>query len=187
MPMSRSTAALLVLGLYGAAMIAIALWGGRRTHNGNDFFPPTTWQVSNIRAGTGAGNVIPGEAEVLFNFRFSTASTPEGLRERVEQILARNNVRFDAQWELGAKPYLTDAGSLVDAVVAAVGAVAGIAPQLSTTGGTSDGRFLAEICPHVIELGPTNATIHKVNEYVPLVDLELLPQMYRAILERLLR
>ena len=127
----------------------------------------------------------PARASASSNF--STASTPEGLRERVEQILARNNVRFDAQWELGAKPYLTDAGSLVDAVVAAVGAVAGIAPQLSTTGGTSDGRFLAEICPHVIELGPTNATIHKVNEYVPLVDLELLPQMYRAILERLLR
>lgn len=166
---------------------AIAEMANTVWDNGNDFFPPTTWQVSNIHAGTGAGNVIPGEAEVLFNFRFSTASTPEDLRERVEQILARNDVRFDVQWELGAKPYLTDAGSLVDAVVEAVSAVGGIAPELSTTGGTSDGRFLAEICPHVIELGPTNATIHKVNEYVPLVDLELLPQMYRAILERLLR
>jgi succinyl-diaminopimelate desuccinylase len=154
--------------------------------NGNDFFPPTTWQVSNIQAGTGATNVIPGEAEVLFNFRFSTASTPESLRERVGQILTRNGVRCDLNWELGAKPYLTDAGMLVDAVVEAIGEVAGIAPQLSTTGGTSDGRFLSEICPHVIELGPTNATIHKVNEYVPLADLDVLPRMYRAILERLL-
>jgi succinyl-diaminopimelate desuccinylase len=154
--------------------------------NGNDFFPPTTWQVSNIQAGTGATNVIPGEAEVLFNFRFSTASTPESLRQRVAEILTRNGVSCDVSWELGAKPYLTDAGLLVDAVVEAIGDVAGIAPQLSTTGGTSDGRFLSEICPHVIELGPTNATIHKVNEYVPLADLERLPGMYRAILERLL-
>jgi succinyl-diaminopimelate desuccinylase len=154
--------------------------------NGNDFFPPTTWQVSNIQAGTGAANVIPGEAEVLFNFRFSTASTPESLRQRVADILTRNGVRCDLNWELGAKPYLTDAGVLVDAVVEAIGDVAGIAPQLSTTGGTSDGRFLSEICPHVIELGPTNATIHKVNEYVPLADLHVLPRMYRAILERLL-
>lgn len=155
--------------------------------NGNDFFPPTTWQVSNLKAGTGATNVIPGEAEVLFNFRFSTASTPQSLRDRVDEILARGGVRCALDWELGAKPYLTDAGALVDAVIEAIGAVAGIAPQLSTTGGTSDGRFLSEICPQVIELGPTNATIHKVNEYVPLADLEMLPQMYRAILERLLR
>jgi len=155
--------------------------------NGNDFFPPTTWQVSNLKAGTGATNVIPGEAEVLFNFRFSTASTPQSLRDRVDEILARGGVRCALDWELGAKPYLTDAGALVDAVIEAIGAVSGIAPQLSTTGGTSDGRFLSEICPQVIELGPTNATIHKVNEYVPLADLEMLPQMYRAILERLLR
>lgn len=154
--------------------------------NGNDFFPPTTWQVSNMRAGTGATNVIPGEAEVLFNFRFSTASTPESLRERAQQILSRSGVQCDLDWELGAKPYLTDVGVLVDAVVEAIGDVAGISPQLSTTGGTSDGRFLSEICPHVIELGPTNATIHKVNEYVPLADLAVLPGMYRAILERLL-
>jgi succinyl-diaminopimelate desuccinylase len=166
---------------------AIAEMAGTVWDNGNDFFPPTTWQVSNIRAGTGATNVIPGEAEVLFNFRFSTASTPESLRERVQQILTRNRVRCALDWELGAKPYLTDAGVLVDAVVEAIGDVAGIAPQLSTTGGTSDGRFLSEICPNVIELGPTNATIHKVNEYVPLADLDALPLMYRAILERLLR
>jgi succinyl-diaminopimelate desuccinylase len=154
--------------------------------NGNDFFPPTTWQVSNIRAGTGAANVIPGEAEVLFNFRFSTASTPESLRERVQQILKRSGVQGDIDWELGAKPYLTGVGVLVDAVVEAIRAQAGIATELSTTGGTSDGRFLSEICPNVIELGPTNATIHNVNEYVPLADLDVLPGLYRAILERLL-
>jgi succinyl-diaminopimelate desuccinylase len=153
---------------------------------GNDFFPPTTWQISNMRAGTGATNVIPGEAEILFNFRFSTASTPEGLKQRVDDILARSGVRGTLDWELGAKPYLTDAGVLVDAAVAAIREAAGFAPELSTTGGTSDGRFLAEICPNVIELGPTNATIHKVNENVPLADLEILPRLYRGILERLL-
>ena len=129
----------------------------------------------------------PAKREVMFNFRFSTASTPEGLQQRVAEILARNNVQCDLRWELGAKPYLTDAGVLVDAVVQAIQEVEGIRPQLSTTGGTSDGRFLAQICPHVIELGPTNATIHKVNEYVPLADLERLPNMYRVVLERLLR
>ena len=164
------------------AEMAATVWD-----HGNDFFPPTTWQVSNMRAGTGATNVIPGEAEVLFNFRFSTASTPEGLQQRVAEILQRNRVQCDLSWELGAKPYLTDAGALVDAVVEAIQEVEGIRPELSTTGGTSDGRFLSQICPHVIELGPTNATIHKVNEYVPLSDLERLPKMYRVLLERLLR
>jgi succinyl-diaminopimelate desuccinylase len=166
---------------------AIAEMANTIWDNGNDFFPPTTWQVSNLRAGTGATNVIPGEAEVLFNFRFSTASTPEGLRERVGDILARNGVEGDLDWELGAKPYLTDAGILVDAVVEAIRDVAGFSPELSTTGGTSDGRFLAQICRNVIELGPTNATIHKVNENVPLVDLEVLPRLYRRILEQLLQ
>ena len=163
------------------AQLAATVWD-----NGNDFFPPTTWQISNIRAGTGATNVIPGEAEVLFNFRFSTASTPESLQQRVERILQEKGVEFDVAWELGAKPFLTEPGALVEAVVEAVRDVEGVTPELSTTGGTSDGRFLAEICPHVIELGPTNATIHKVNEYVPLADLELLPRMYRGVLERLL-
>lgn len=164
------------------AQMAQTVWD-----NGNDFFPPTTWQVSNMRAGTGAGNVIPGEAEVVFNFRFSTASTPQGLRERVQQILAGNGVEGDVAWSLDAKPYLTDAGALVDAVMGAVEQGIGIRPELSTTGGTSDGRFLAEICPNVIELGPTNATIHKVNEHVPLADLDPLALVYRLTLERLLR
>ena len=164
------------------AEMASTIWD-----HGNDFFPPTTWQVSNIRAGTGVANVIPGEAEVLFNFRFSTASTPESLQKRVQEILQRSGVKYDVAWELGAKPYLTDPGPLVEAVMEAIREVEGIDPELSTTGGTSDGRFLSEICPHVIELGPTNASIHKVNEYVPLADLERLPRMYQVVLERLLR
>jgi succinyl-diaminopimelate desuccinylase len=163
------------------AEMATTVWD-----RGNDFFPPTTWQVSNLRAGTGATNVIPGEAEVLFNFRFSTASTPDELQKRVHEILARNGVKCAVDWELGAKPFLTDPGVLVEAVTEAIREVEGIAPELSTTGGTSDGRFLAEICKHVIELGPTNATIHKINEYVPLADLERLPQMYSRVLARLL-
>ena len=163
------------------AQLAKTVWD-----HGNDFFPPTTWQVSNIQAGTGATNVIPGEAEVLFNFRFSTASTPDDLQRRVERILKESGVEFDVAWELGAKPFLTASGVLVDAVTDAIRDVEGVTPELSTTGGTSDGRFLAEICPNVIELGPTNATIHKVNEYVPLVDLEQLPHMYRRLLARLL-
>jgi succinyl-diaminopimelate desuccinylase len=166
---------------------AIAEMAATTWDHGNDFFPPTTWQVSNMRAGTGATNVVPGEAEVLFNFRFSTASTPEGLQQRVQEILQRSGVECEIAWELGAKPYLTDTGRLVDAVMQAIREVEGIDPELSTTGGTSDGRFLAEICPQVIELGPSNATIHKINEYVPLVDLERLPKMYRVVLERLLR
>lgn len=163
------------------AELAATVWD-----HGNDFFPPTTWQVSNLSAGTGAANVVPGEAVVLFNFRFSTASTPDDLRSRVEGILHRNGVEFDLDWDYGAKPYLTGRGELVDAVAAAIRTDEGIEPELSTTGGTSDGRFLAEICPQVIELGPTNATIHKVNEYVPLEDVERLPRLYRAVLERLL-
>jgi succinyl-diaminopimelate desuccinylase len=163
------------------AELASTVWD-----HGNDFFPPTTWQVSNFRAGTGATNVVPGEAEVLFNFRFSTASTPESLRTRVEDILARSGVDFAIDWDYGAKPYLTDRGDLVEAVVKAIRASEGIEPELSTTGGTSDGRFLAEICPQVIELGPTNATIHKVNECVALEEIERLPHLYRTALEQLL-
>jgi len=164
------------------AELASTVWD-----HGNDFFPPTTWQVSNLRAGTGATNVVPGEAEVLFNFRFSTASTPESLRQRVESILKNNGVEFDIDWDYGAKPYLTGQGDLVDAVVNAIQRTEGIEPELSTTGGTSDGRFLAEICPQVIELGPTNATIHKVNECVALEEVERLPGLYCSVLEQLLR
>ena len=154
--------------------------------HGNDFFPPTTWQVSNFRAGTGAGNIIPGEAECEFNFRFSTASTVESLQKRVGQILESNGVKHDLAWEYGAKPYFTDRGNLVDAVTRAIKQVAGIEPELSTGGGTSDGRFIADICPEVIEFGPLNATIHKIDECIALDDLEMLPKIYREMLVNLL-
>ncbi|HTP97161.1 MAG TPA: succinyl-diaminopimelate desuccinylase [Burkholderiales bacterium] len=154
--------------------------------NGNDFFPPTTWQVSNIRAGTGATNVIPGEAECLFNFRFSTASTVESLKQRTQEILDRNGVKYELEWEYAARPFLTGGGELVEAITAAIKDVTGIEPELSTTGGTSDGRFIVDICPQLIEFGPTNATIHKLNECIALDDLERLPRIYRGVLERLL-
>jgi succinyl-diaminopimelate desuccinylase len=152
---------------------------------GNDFFPPTTWQVSNIHGGTGASNVIPGTVVVDFNFRFSTESTPEGLQQRLQAVLERHGLTFDLQWTLGGLPFLTRPGRLVAAVQAAIRAETGIETQLSTTGGTSDGRFIARICPEVIELGPTNATIHKIDENVPLSDIEPLTAIYRRVLENL--
>lgn len=153
---------------------------------GNDHFPPTTWQVSNIHGGTGAVNVIPGVVELRFNFRFSTASTPDDLRARVHAILDRHGLDYDLAWTLGARPFLTERGALVDAVQAAVRDEVGIRAELSTTGGTSDGRFIATICPQVVELGPVNATIHKVNECVAVADLPRLSGIYARVLERLL-
>jgi succinyl-diaminopimelate desuccinylase len=153
---------------------------------GNEYFPPTTWQISNLNAGTGAGNVIPGTAHVRFNFRFSTASTVETLQTRVHGILDRHGVEYDLAWSYDGRPYLTGKGDLVDAVARAIKKETGIETQLSTTGGTSDGRFIADICPQVVEVGPTNATIHKINECIRLDDLELLPKIYRQILVELL-
>lgn len=153
---------------------------------GNEFFPPTTWQISNIAGGTGATNVIPGEVAILFNFRFSTASTVESLQARMHGILDQHHLDYDIKWEFSGKPYLTPGGSLVDAISRAIMAVTGIEPTLSTSGGTSDGRFIADICPQVVEMGPRNATIHKINEYVEVKDLEQLPQIYRMTLENLL-
>lgn len=153
---------------------------------GNEYFPPTTWQISNINGGTGATNVIPGEVTILFNFRFSTASTIESLRARVHDILDRHQLDYDLRWEFSGKPYLTPRGNLVEAVSLAIQTVTGIEPQLSTSGGTSDGRFIADICPQVVEVGPRNATIHKINEYVEVKDLEQLPEIYRLTLENLL-
>lgn len=154
--------------------------------SGNEYFPPTTWQISNINGGTGAANVIPGEVTLLFNFRFSTASTVESLKARVHEILDRHHLDYDLHWEFSGKPYITPRGSLVEAISAAIKTVTGIEPQLSTSGGTSDGRFIADICPQVVEIGPRNATIHKINEYVELKDMEQLPEIYRLTLERLL-
>jgi succinyl-diaminopimelate desuccinylase len=154
--------------------------------NGNDYFPPTSWQISNINGGTGATNVVPGTVEILFNFRFSTASTEQGLKDRVHAILDKHNVKYDLQWELSGKPYLTPKGSLVKAISHAIEQSYGITPELSTSGGTSDGRFIADICPQVIEFGPLNATIHKLNECVAVADIEPLKFTYQRTLENLL-
>ena len=153
---------------------------------GNEHFPPTSFQISNIHAGTGAGNVVPGSLEVLFNFRFSTASTVETLQARVLELLNRHGLDYEISWTLGAKPFLTPRGRLVTALGSAVKDVVGITPELSTTGGTSDGRYIAEICPEVVELGPINASIHKVDEHVAVADLEPLAEIYRRTLEQLL-
>jgi succinyl-diaminopimelate desuccinylase len=159
---------------------------------GNAYFPPTTWQISNIHGGTGASNVIPGTVVIDFNFRFCTESTPESLQQRLKDVLHATGLEsndYDLTWTIGGLPFLTPIrdgkGSLVNAVRDAIKAETGITTELSTTGGTSDGRFIAQICPEVIELGPPNATIHKINEHVSLADIEPLKNIYRKVLENL--
>ena len=152
---------------------------------GNAFFPATSWQVSNIHAGTGAGNVIPGSATVDFNFRYSTESTAEDLQQRLTAVLQRHALDFDLKWTLGGLPFLTTPGTLVRVVQTAIKDETGMDTQLSTTGGTSDGRFMAQICPQVIELGPPNATIHKIDEHVVVADIEPLKNIYRRVLTSL--
>lgn len=154
---------------------------------GNPHFPPTGWQVSNIHAGTGAGNVIPGELVLDFNFRFSTESTADSLKARVHAVLQRHGVDHDVAWTLGGEPFLTPAGSLGDALVAAIEAECGITPALSTTGGTSDGRFIAQICPQVMEFGVVGDSIHKVDEWVDVAAIEPLKNVYRQTLENFLK
>ena len=153
---------------------------------GNEYFPPTTWQISNIHAGTGATNVIPGELEVLFNFRFSTASTPESLQERVHSVLDRHGLEYEIEWTLGAKPFLTPRGTLVSMLGDSIREVTGVTPEVSTTGGTSDGRFLAEISREVVEFGPVNESIHKPDEHVEVAAIEPLRRIYLGALRRLL-
>jgi succinyl-diaminopimelate desuccinylase len=153
---------------------------------GNAYFPPTTWQCSNIHAGTGATNVIPGTLELLFNFRHSPESTRESLQQRFEAIVRRHGLDYDLKWTGWGKPFLTPRGTLVDVAMAAIREVTGVTPELSCTGGTSDGRFIADICDEVVELGPVNATIHKLNECVRVADLEPLSAIYRGMLDRLL-
>ena len=153
---------------------------------GNEYFPPTTWQCSNIHAGTGANNVIPGTLDVQFNFRYSTESTRESLQQRFEDVLRRHQLPCDVAWTGWGKPFLTPRGKLADVAAEAIREVTGRVPALSCTGGTSDGRFIADICPEVIELGPVNATIHKLDERVRVADLEPLAAIYRGILTRLL-
>jgi succinyl-diaminopimelate desuccinylase len=165
---------------------ALAVLAGTVWDDGNEYFPPTSFQISNIHAGTGATNVVPGTLEILFNFRFSTASTPEGLKERVLEILDSFALDYDIQWTLGGKPFLTRPGRLVAALSESIKAHAGILPQLSTSGGTSDGRFIADICPEVVEFGPINATIHKVDEHIAIADLEPLAHIYQGVMKRLL-
>ena len=153
--------------------------------NGNEYFPPTSWQISNMNGGTGATNVVPGEVEILFNFRFSTASTEQNLKERVYAILDKHELNYDLDWEY-SPPYITPRGNLVEAISEAIQECYGVSPELSTTGGTSDGRFIADICKQVIEFGPLNATIHKLNECVAVADIEPLKDTYRITLEKLL-
>ncbi|MGP1675827.1 MAG: succinyl-diaminopimelate desuccinylase [Burkholderiales bacterium] len=154
--------------------------------NGNAYFPATTWQISNLHAGTGATNVIPGSMEVQFNFRYSTASKPEDLQSRVHAILDRHGLAYALDWLHAAAPFLTPEGELARAVRGAVHAVTGIETALSTTGGTSDGRFIIDICPQVLELGPVNASIHQLNEHIEVDALDALKSIYRQVLERLL-
>ncbi len=153
---------------------------------GNAFFPPTSWQVSNIHAGTGAGNVIPGELVVDFNFRFSTESSAEGLKARVHALLDRHQLQYELAWTLGGEAFLTTPGTLVNALVGAIRAETGVDTRLSTTGGTSDGRFIARICPQVVEFGPVNESIHKLDEHVAVASIEPLARIYRRTLETLL-
>jgi len=165
---------------------AIAELAGTTWDDGNEYFPPTSWQISNINGGTGATNVVPGTVEILFNFRFSTASTEQELKDRVHAILDKHEVKYELQWELSGKPYITPKGNLVEAISHAIEQSYGITPELSTSGGTSDGRFIADICSQVIEFGPLNATIHKLNECVAVADIEPLKLTYQRTLENLL-
>lgn len=163
------------------AELAVTEWDG-----GNGDFPPTSFQISNIAAGTGAGNVIPGELVVDFNFRFSTESTADGLRQRVHTLLDRHGLEYTLAWTLSGEPFLTPVGELSAGLAAAIEAETGVTTELSTTGGTSDGRFIAKLCPQVVEFGPLNASIHKIDEYVPLDQIGPLTRIYRRTLENLL-
>ncbi|TGA70192.1 succinyl-diaminopimelate desuccinylase [Aliivibrio fischeri] len=154
--------------------------------NGNDYFPPTSFQIPNMNGGTGASNVIPGTVDIMFNFRFSTESTVDELQQRVVEILDKHDLEYELDWIINGLPFLTDTGDLLTAVVNAVDTVNQQKPQLLTTGGTSDGRFIAQMGSQVIELGPVNATIHKVNECVNVEDLEKLTDMYQEVLNNLL-
>ena len=163
------------------AELAETMWD-----EGNTYFPPTTWQISNIHADTGVTNVIPGVVEIQFNFRFSTASTAEGLMDAVNEILDSHGLDYEIDWNLSGKPFLTPRGTLCDRLSEAVREVTGLTPELSTTGGTSDGRFIADICREVVEFGPLNMSIHKLNEHVAVENIEQLAAIYEKALEKLL-
>ena len=154
--------------------------------DGNEYFPKTSWQISNINGGTGATNVVPGEVEILFNFRYSTSNTADKLKERVETILVDHNLDYQISWNHSGNPYLTGKGMLVDKISGAIESVLNIKPSISTTGGTSDGRFISTICDQVVEFGPINASIHKINEHVNIKDVDLLKDIYKKTLENIL-
>lgn len=168
------------------AVPALAELATEHWDHGNAYYAPTSWQVSNIHGGSGASNVIPGEVTIDFNFRFSTATTAEELQRRVQGILERHALEYELEWTIGGEPFLTPCGRLSGALSAAILAETGIAAELSTSGGTSDGRFIAKICPQVIEFGPPNASIHKIDEHIALRDIEPLKNIYRRTLENLL-
>ncbi len=161
--------------------LACTQWG-----EANQDFPATTFQVSNIHGGTGAGNVIPGTVELLFNFRYSTSSPAEQLQTRATEILKRHGLEFDLDWDHGAQPFLTARGELVDALRDSIRTVTGLKAEVSTTGGTSDGRFISRWCREVVEFGPINASIHQINEHVRVEDLAPLTEIYAGLIERLL-
>lgn len=165
---------------------ALAQLAATEWDTGNPYFPATSWQASNIHAGTGATNVIPGELVVDFNFRFSTESTPDALKQRVAAVLDAHGLSYELAWTLGGEPFITPEGALSDAIRQAILAETGVAAELSTTGGTSDGRFIAKICAQVVEFGPINATIHKIDEHIDVADIEPLKNIYRKTLENLL-
>ncbi|KIQ31393.1 succinyl-diaminopimelate desuccinylase [Variovorax paradoxus] len=166
-----------------AELVAINSAGGWDA--GNDYFQPTSWQISNFHSGTGASNVIPGNAVIDFNFRFSTESTPESLQQRVHAVLDAHGVDYTLAWTVGGLPFLTTPGELVTSVQAAIADETGIATELSTSGGTSDARFIAKICKQVVELGPVNASIHKIDEHIDVAEIETLKNIYKRTLDRL--
>ena len=165
---------------------ALAELAATEWDEGNEYYQPTSWQISNIHGGTGATNVVPGSVEIKFNFRFSTASTPEGLQSRLCAVLDKHKLDYDIKWTLGARPFLTGRGPLADAATAAIREVCGIETELSTTGGTSDGRFIADICRQMLEIGPVNATRHKIDECITVDSFPKLSAIYGRILEQLL-
>lgn len=165
---------------------ALAELVAEKWDDGNEYYSPTSWQISNIHAGTGASNVIPGELTIDFNFRFSTASTAEGLQQRVHEILNRHDFDYDLKWTISGHPFLTPRGELSEALLKAIKSETGVDADLSTTGGTSDGRFIARICPQVVEFGPPNGSIHKIDEHIELRHIDPLKNIYRRALENLL-
>lgn len=168
------------------AVPALAELVAEKWDDGNEYYLPTSWQISNIHGGTGASNVIPGEVVIDFNFRFSTASTVEGLQKRVRGILDKHGFDYDLKWTVGGLPFLTPRGNLSDAITEAIKAETGLTAELSTTGGTSDGRFIAQICPQVVEFGPPNGSIHKIDEHIEVRFIDPLKNIYRRTLENLL-